>query len=461
MRIVIIGAGEVGYFLAKGLSSEAKDVVVIDRDEARLAAIQEHLDVQTVLGDGSSLHTLQRAGVDTADILIAVTDSDEGNMMACVVSRVYFQIDQVIARIRNADFTAEPILQKLSIDLAISPEKEAADTILKLLSIPNATEVIDFEDGKVWLVGYQVDDSSPVLNQPLKDLSALREAAVLIAAIVRNERLQIPKGDDVILPGDAVYAVAPQHSLDNLKQFFACQVPDTQRVMIIGGSMIGEYLARHLEARQIDVKLIETSLSRCHYLSEVLHHTVVLNGDPTQIDFLLEENMDDMDVCIAVSEDEQTNILVSLLARRLGVRRTICSVNKSEFIPIANSIGIDAVISPRLSAASAMLSCVRQGGVLSVGTLRDNEAEAMEILAQATSKIVNRPIYQLNFPRDALIAAIIRGRQIIIPQGQDMIVPGDRVIIFALSKAVRQVEKALQVKAHRVGRRGTGRLDRI
>lgn len=455
MRIIIIGAGEVGHFLAKGLSTEAQDVIVIDKHEERLSAIQESLDVQTVLGDGSSLQTLKRAGADAADILIAVTNSDEGNMMACVVSRVYFQIETVIARIRNTEFTNPPILQKLSIDMAISPEKEAADTILKLLQIPNASEVIDFEEGKVWLVGYQVDERSTILNRHLKDLEDLRNASVLIAAILRNEQVQIPKGDDVIQKGDTVYAVAPRDQLGYLKQFFARDMPDTQRVMIIGGSMMGEYLARQLEPEQVDVKLVEKSMSRCHYLSEVLNYTVVLNGDPTQIEFLLEENMDDMDVCVAVSDDEQTNLVVSLLARRLGARRTICAVTKSELIPIANSIGIDAVISPRLTAASAMLRFIRKGGVLSAGTLRDNEAEAIEVLAQATSSIVNRPIYQLNFPKDAIITAIIRGDRTIIPQGRDMIIPGDRVIIFTLSKAIRQVEKSLQVKARRV----TGRLD--
>lgn len=450
MRIVIIGAGEVGYFLAKGLSTEAKDVIVIDKDEERLTRIQETLDVQTVLGDGSSLQTLKRAGADRADILIAVTNSDEGNMMACVVARVYFHIDKVIARIRNSDFTAQPILQKLSIDMAISPEKEAADTILKLLAIPNASEVVDFEKGKVWLVGYQVDESSPLLNRHLKDLDTLRDTSILIAALLRNDQVRIPKGDDAIQANDTVYAVAPRDKLDTLKQFFAPGCANTQRVMIIGGSRIGEYLALQLESEYVDVKLIDKKMSRCHYLSEILTHTVVLHGDPTQIDFLREENIEDIDVCIAVSDDEQTNMVVSLLAKRLGVPRTICAVTKSELIPIANSIGIDAVISPRLSAASAMLRFIRQGGVLSVGTFRDNEAEAIEVLAQATSSIVNRPIYQLNFPKDAIITAIIRDGEIIIPQGRDMIIPGDRVIIFTLRKAIRQVEKSLRVKARRV-----------
>ncbi len=455
MRIIIIGAGEVGHFLAKGLSTEAKDVIVIDSDENRLNTIQESLDVQTVLGDGSSLATLKRAGADHADILIAVTNSDEGNMMACVMSRVYFQIESVIARIRNSEFTAQPILHKLSIDMAISPEKEAAETILKLLQIPNASEVLDFENGKVWLVGYKVDQSSTLVNRHLKDLSDLRDTQILIAAILRDEKVRIPKGDDTIEIGDTVYAVAPRNQLANLKRFFAKDSPDTQRIMIIGGGMIGEYLARSLENENINVKLVDKSMARCHYLSEVLTDTVVLNGDPTQLEFLLEENMDDMDVCVAVSEDEQTNLVVCLLAKRLGARRTICVVTKSELIPIANSIGIDAVISPRLSAASAMLRFIRKGGVLSAGTLRDNEAEAIEVLAQATSSIVNRPIYQLNFPKDAIITAIIRGDETIIPQGNDMIIPGDRVIIFTLSHAIRKVEKSLQVKARRM----TGRLD--
>lgn len=455
MRIIIIGAGEVGQFLAKGLSTEAKDVIVIDSDENRLNNIQESLDVQTVHGDGSSLETLKRAGAERADILIAVTNSDEGNMMACVMSRVYFQIESVIARIRNTEFTAPPILEKLSIDMAISPEKEAAETILKLLRIPNASEVLDFENGKVWLVGYKVDKHSTLINRYLKDLSDLRETQVLIAAILRHEKVRIPKGDDMIEVGDTVYAVAPRDKLVYLKQFFAKDSPDSQRIAIVGGGMIGEYLARSLEAENINVKLIEKSMSRCHYLSEVLSTTIVLNGDPTQLGFLLEENMDDMDVCVAVTEDEQTNLVVSLLAKRLGARRTICVVTKSELIPIANSIGIDAVISPRLSAASAMLRFIRKGGVLSAGTLHDNEAEAIEVLAKASSSIVNRPIYQLNFPKDAIITAIIRGEETIIPQGNDMIIPGDRVIIFTLSHAIGKVEKSLQVKARRM----TGRLD--
>lgn len=455
MRIIIIGAGEVGHYLAKGLSTESKDVTVIDCDENRLAAIKENLDVQTVHGNGSSLKILRRAGAEHADILIAVTSSDQDNMLACMISRVYFPVQRVIARVRNDEFTAAPILQKMSIDMAISPEREAAEKILKLLRIPNASEVLDFEQGKVWLVGYQVDQSSPLLNRQLKDMGDLRNSAVLLTAIMRDEKVQIPNGEDMLQPGDTVYAIAPRDRLSYLKQFFAREAPETERIAIIGGSMIGKYLAQKLEKENVSVKLIEPDMARCHYLSEVLDHTVVLHGDPTQIDFLLEENMDDMDVCIAVSDDEQTNLVVSLLAKRLGARRTICSVVKSELIPVANSIGIDAVISPRLTAASAMLQFIRQGDVLSVGTLRDNEAEAIEVIAQASSNIVNKPLYQLNFPKDAIIAAIIRSNdEIVIPQGSDMIIPGDRVIIFTLSSAIRKVEKTLKVKARRV----TGRL---
>lgn len=455
MRIIIIGAGEVGHYLAKGLSTESIDVTVIDCDENRLASIKEGMDVQTVHGNGSSLKTLKAAGAESADILIAVTNSDQDNMLACMISRVYFPIERVIARVRNDEFTAPPILQKMSIDMAISPEKEAADKILKLLRIPNASEVLDFEQGKVWLVGYQVSENSPLLGRHLKDMTDLRESAVLLTAIMRDERVQIPNGDDMLEPGDTVYAIAPHDRLSYLKQFFANDARETERIVIIGGSMIGKYLAQQLEKEHISVKLIEPDMARCHYLSEILDNTVVLHGDPTQIDFLLEENMDDMDVCIAVSDDEQTNLVVSLLAKRLGARRTICSVVKSELIPVANSIGIDAVISPRLTAASTMLQFIRQGDVLSVGTLRDNEAEAIEVLAQASSTIVNKPLSQINFPKDAIIAAIIRpDDEIVIPQGSDMIIPGDRVIIFTLSSAVRKVEKALKVKARRV----TGRL---
>ncbi|PIQ23807.1 Trk system potassium transporter TrkA [bacterium (Candidatus Blackallbacteria) CG17_big_fil_post_rev_8_21_14_2_50_48_46] len=454
MRIVIIGAGEVGRYLAKGLSSEAKDVIIIDRNEQRLITLQEQLDVQTVHGDGSSLDVLRRAGADRADILIAVTDSDEGNMMACVVSRVYFSIPRVIARIRNAEYTAPPILNKLSIDMAISPEKEAAEHIVRLIHTPGASEVLDFEQGKVLLVGYKVDEDSDLLHRPLKDLSGLREASVLLAAILRDERVQIPRGEDQLRVGDTVYAVAPRSQIGYLSKLFHTDGQEVQRVMIIGGSMIGTLLARQLESEGLQVKLIEPSIQRCHILSEALDQTVVLHGDPTHIDFLTEENIEDMDVCVAVSDDEQTNILVSLLAKRLGTRRIICAVTKSEYIPIATSVGIDAVISPRLSAASAMLRFIRAGSVLSVGTLRDSEAEAMEVVAQATSSIVNRPIAELDFPKDAIIAAIIRENQIIIPQGNDMIIPGDRVILFTLAKAVRKVEKSLQIQ----GGRGTRSL---
>lgn len=452
MRIIIIGAGEVGHYLAKGLSNEAKDVVIIDNDEQKLNALREQIDVQTIHGDGSSLPVLKSAGADHADILIAVTNSDQGNMMACVVSRVYFSIPKVVARIRNAEYTAKPILYKLSIDMAISPEKEAAENILKLLPIPNATEVLDFEDGKVMVVGYKVDPLSPLLGRQLKDLGSLSDKSVLLAAILRDEKVQIPKGNDTIKQNDIVYAVTPRSQIEYLNQIFNSQ-SKVENVMIIGGGAIGEYLAQHLEEQAVNVKLIEPNKKRCYELSEILTHTYVLHGDPTHIDFLLEENIDEMDACIAISDDEQMNILVSLLAKRLGCRRTICSVVKSEYIPIASSIGIDSVISPRLSAASAMLRFIRQGSVLSVGTLRDNEAEAIEVVAQATSKIVNKPIYQINFPKDAIIAAIIREQEVIIPKGDDMIIPGDKVVIFTLMKAIKKVEKALQIRSSKPGTR--------
>lgn len=446
MRIIIIGAGEVGQYLAKSLSEEAKDVIVIDRDAQRLQSIQEHLDVQTIQGEGSSQSVLEQAGAQQADILIAVTDRDEVNLMACVVSNVYFNIAKKVARVRNPEYKTIPILTKLGIDMAIGPEKEAAGSIFKLLKIPEASEVMDFENGRVWIVGSKVTNKTPFVNSPLKELDYLKELDILIAAIMRDEHVMIPKGNDCIVPGDTIYTITPHEQLPDLNKALGNRQDKVQNVMIIGGSMIGEYLAHQLEEQEINIRLVDSRKARCYELAEAFRYTIVLHGDPTDEKFLTTENISEMDVVVAASDDEQMNILVALLAKRLGALKTICVVNKSDYIPLANSIGINSVVSPRLSAANAILRFVRQGRVLSVGTLRENEAEAIEVVAQPTSKIVNKPIYQINFPKDAIIGAIIRDEETIIPKGNHMIVPGDRIIIFTLTKAIKKVENALAIK---------------
>ena len=450
MKIVIVGAGEVGFHIANRLALENKDVVVIDASSEALRRLSENIDVQTIIGSGSSPAVLEAAGINEAEIMLAVTDSDEVNLVACLMADTLSPTTKKLARLRGADFDRYHDAFKVHaphIDTVINPEIEVVRTILRLMSVPGAVDVGEFANGRIKFVGVYLEPGSRLADVRLADLPTLiTEERPLIAAIVRDDRLIIPKGNNHLRGGDLVYFISEEKRLFNHLSIFDKHVTPVKRVLIIGGGRIGYRLARTLEQQSLSVKMVECRASRCDLLAERLNRTVVLHGDGSDQSLLVEENIHDTDLVVTLTGDEETNILASLLARRLGAKKTITQINKFSYFSLMSTIGIEQVVSPRLSAINTILQHIRRGKVLSAISIKGEEGEVMEALALPTSDIVSKPLKKIAFPKGAMVAGIIRGDHIIIPSGESVIEPDDRIIIFATRAAIAGVEKILAVK---------------
>ncbi len=450
MKIVIVGAGEVGFHIASRLALENKDVVVIDANADALRRLSENIDVQTVAGSGSSPSILEAAGIKEAEIMLAVTDSDEVNLVACLVADTLSPTTKKLARLRGADFDRYHDAFKVNaphIDTVINPEIEVVRTIQRLMSVPGAVDVGEFGDGRIKFVGVYLEPDSQLAGVRLADLPKLiTEDRPLIAAIVRDDRLIIPKGDNHLRGGDLVYFISEEKRLFRHLSIFDKHVTPVKRVLIIGGGRIGYRLAQKLEEQALSLKMVECRASQCDLLAERLSRTVVLHGDGSDQSLLLEENIHDTDLVVTLTGDEETNILASLLAKRLGAKKTITQINKFSYFPLMSTIGIEQVVSPRLSAINTILQHIRRGKVLSAISIKGEEGEVMEALALPTSDIVSKPLKKIAFPKGAMVAGIIRGDHIIIPTGESVIEPEDRIIIFATREAIPGVEKILAVK---------------
>lgn len=450
MRIIVIGAGVVGYTIAERLSSEGQDVVVIERDERRVKEVKETLDVKAIEGNGSSPRVLKEAGIEQADMVIAVTDSDEVNMIACLIANSQSRIPKKIIRVRNPEYLSYEKLfigGPLGIDFNINPGLVAAERILKIIHVPGATDVVDFSAGTVKLIGIRLDNDSEVIGKRLRDLKELHpHNRVLVATIYRGRETIIPDGSEVLERGDHLFIVTVPEEIPKVLQLFGKKESAGRKVMIVGGGYIGSYIARRLEEEDFLVKIIERDEKRCNYLAEMLEKSLVLHGDGTDQELLKEEGIGDINTFVSVTNDEEDNILISLLAKNLGAERVIALVDKPEYLSLISTIGVDVVVSPRLASVSSILQFIRRGKILSVTTLVEERVEAIETLAMETSDIVGRPIKDIKFPEGALIGAVCKGDQALIPDGETVIDPGDKVVIFALRKAIPKVEKALMVK---------------
>ena len=448
MKIIIVGAGEVGFHIAEKLSEENQDVFLIDKDPDKIKRITENLDVQAILGSGTSPAILKTSGIRDADMLVAVTDSDEVNLISCLLARNMNQYILKVVRIRNTEYMDESDLfsqDLLGIDQIINPESVMVETIRNLMMVPGASDVIDFEDGRVKLVGITISSDSPLAGRRILSLEGI-EGRLLMGAIVRGEQVFIPHGEDTIQADDLVYMVAKSDEMDNLLKLFNIQDEELRRVIIVGAGQTGTALATALDKTRINVKIIDKDNERCTRLAEKLERVIVINGDGTDRDLLQEENISDADFMVAITGDDESNVLISLLAKRLGAKRNITRINKLSYIPIVSAIGIDTVVSSRLSAVRAILQYIRRGKIISVAPLKGEHAEAIEAEALETSDIVNIPLHKVKFPKGALVGAIVRGDRIIIPRGDSVIKPKDRLIIFTLKGVIPKLEKMLTVK---------------
>ena len=448
MRVIIIGAGEVGYHIAKKLSDEKKDVVLIDTDPAKIRRIGEHLDVQALLGSGTSPQMLRTAGIQEAKLLVAATDSDEVNLIACLLARSLNRYAVKIARVRNQEYLQEQSLfsqDVLGVDLIINTQNMMVKTILDLIEIPGASEVIDFVDGAVKLVSVLISQDSPLAGKTLRELGT-HSRNLLIGAIVRGHRIIIPSGKDTIHPLDLIYLVVKKSDVSTTLAHLNMPTQPMKNIIVVGAGGTGMAVAQALDKPNLNVRLIDQDGEKCKSAAVLLDHVIPIKGDGTDRDLLHEENAGDMDLIIALTGDEECNVLISLLGKELGTRRTITRVSKLSYMHIVSAIGLDTVINPRMSAARAILQHLRQGRILSVAPLREEQAEAIEAEALETSDIVNTPLSELNFPSGAILGAIVRGDEIIIPRGNTVVLPHDHLIIFAMQQVVSQIESLLTVK---------------
>ena len=452
MKIIILGAGQVGGTLAEHLASEANDITVVDTDGDRLRELSDRLDIRTIQGRGSFPTVLRQAGADDADMLVAVTNSDETNMVACQVAYTLFNTPTKIARVREPAYLTRGGLfsnEAIPVDVLISPEQVVTNYIKRLIEYPGALQVIDFAGGKAQLVASKAYYGGPLVGQPLSELRRhMPGVDTRVAAIYRRNRAIVPQGDTVIEPDDEVFFIAARGNIRAVMSELRRLEDSYRRVVIAGGGNIGERLAEAIESRY-QVKIIEKSPARCRHLSEVLDSTIVLQGSASDRDLLLEENIKDADIFLALTNDDEANIMSSLLAKRLGARKVITLINNTAYVDLVQGGEIDIAISPQLATIGTLLTHVRRGDVVSVHSLRRGAAEAIEAIAHGdarSSKVVGRRIGDIALPPDTTIGAVIRDEEVLIAHDDTVIESGDPVILFLMAKRnIRDVERLFQV----------------
>lgn len=452
MKILILGAGQVGSTVAESLVSEANDITVVDTDAAKLRQLQDRFDLRTLVGNASHPSTLEQAGIADADILLAVTQSDEVNMVACKLAASLYNTPTKIARIRAADYLEHPEIfspANFCVDFSICPEQILTEYIRKLIEFPEALQVLEFAGGRVSLVAVRVFEGGPLVGNPLSYLKThMPHIDTRVAAIFRQDRPLIPQGDTVIEVGDEIFFIAATENIRSVLKELRRMDKPAKRVMIVGGGNIGRRLALSLE-RDYQVKLIEFNKKACELLAGELQHTLVLNGDGTDENLLASEHVADVDVFCALTNDDENNIMSTLLAKRDGARKVIALINRNAYVGLVQGGKIDIALSPAHVTIGSLLAYVRQGDVAAVHSLRRGAAEALELVAHGdrqSSKVVGRRIDEIDLPKGATIGAIVRESQVIMGHRDTLIEQGDHVIVFVINKKmIHKVEKLFQV----------------
>lgn len=449
---MILGAGQVGSTVAESLVSEANDITVIDRDTDRLKELQDRLDLRTVAGHAAHPSILREAGIEDADMLIAVTQYDETNMVACKLAAQMFNVPTRIARIRSAEYLEnERIFSQdcFAVDYSICPEQLLTEYIAKLVEFPEALQVLQFAEGRVSLVAVRAFEGGPLVGHPIADLKRhLPKLEARIAAIFRGDRPLFPEGDTVIEAGDEVFCLAASKEIRDVMRELRRMDKPVRRVMIAGGGNIGLRLAKAIES-DYHVKIIEYNKKRCETLSTNLRSALVLQGDVTDEELLENENVDEMDLFVAVTNDDENNIMSALLAKRMGARRVVALINRRAYVDLLQAGQIDVAIAPAQITIGSVLSHVRRGDVTRVHSLRRGAAEALEAIVhgdRTSCPCVGRRIDEIDWPKGSAIGAIVRGDQVLMPHHDTVIQPEDHVIVFVTNKkTLPQVERLFQV----------------
>ncbi|MFQ5581431.1 MAG: Trk system potassium transporter TrkA [Mariprofundaceae bacterium] len=451
MNILILGAGEVGFHIAQRLATEGNNVSVVDNDPDRLQRVGDTMDVKTVLGHASHPSVLEQAGAENAELLIAATTNDEVNMLACQVAHSLFKITNKMARVREPDYVNQEALfgrDELAIDLIISPEREAAKAIIKRFQVSSAVDAQDFADGRVQLIGLRVPPKGVLAGIALNELGeVLGELCAYVVAHEHNHRWRVPDSKTVLLAGDSIYATIARNQVDAFLEATGREPSSAfgQHVMLIGGGNVGYIVAQELERTGVSLKIIEHNPKRATFLANHLSDSVVIHGDALDRDLLEEESIDKMDDFLALTNDDETNILASLIAKKYEVPHIVTLVNRAIYSDLVREIGLDVTVSPRFTTVSSILGHVHKGRVLGMSSLGDGTLEVLEAEALETSDILNIPLSELKLPPNTVVGAIVRGDEVIIPDGSARILPHDHVLIVTKSASLRAVEKLFEV----------------
>ena len=443
MRIVIAGMGDVGYHLAKQLSNEEHDIIAIDMNQQRLSYSDSMADILTINGSATSISALKEARVDKADLFVSVTSYEELNVTSAILAKK-LGAKKTIARIGNSEYLDENSdinFSEIGVDFMIYPEELAAREMVNLILRSAATDVMDFEGGKLSVIGLRLDKDAPVIRKTIVEIAKeFENFDFRIVALHRNFRTIIPKGNDKFLPNDQVFVIAKPEGNSVVMKLAGKEEIKFDNIMILGGSKIGRRVAELLEDK-MTVKLIESDEEKSLQLADSLTSTLVIKGDGRDIDLLAQEGIIDVDAFVAVTEDAETNIITCLMAKHLGVKKVIALVDKVDYIPLTQTIGLDSLINKKLIAANNISRFIRKSEVLALSTLEGIDADIMEYVVQPNALITKKPIKDLNFPKEAIIGGIIRGDETMIAVGDTKIQNGDKVVVFSLPGGVKKTEK--------------------
>ena len=452
MRIVVCGAGRVGTGIARRLSREQNDVTVIDQSKKLIRSVAERLDVRGVVGNGAYPETLEEAGAREADMLIAVTYSDEVNMTACQIAHSLFKVPTKIARIRAQEYLDPRYFDLFSrnhlpIDVVISPEREVSEAIIQRMSTPGASEVKSFADGQVWAIGVKLREDCAIINTPLRQVAELfPDLKITIVAIKRGDRLWRAHSNDQLEPGDQIYFISDRNDVQRALEIMGEAARQARRVILIGGGNIGLFVAKGLEKLgNMKIRVIERNRAKAEIAAEALERTIILEGDGLDRSILREAGVSEAETVVAVTENDQVNILASVVAKREGARRTMALVNDQDYGPISEAVGVDRFVDPRAITVSTILQHVRRGRIKGVYSLSDGDAELVDAIALETSSLVNKPLRDAQLPEGVMIGAVVRDGAVQMPTGETIIRAGDRIVLMSMRENVKDVEQMFRV----------------
>ncbi|MFO7790841.1 MAG: Trk system potassium transporter TrkA [Bacteroidales bacterium] len=443
MKIIISGAGEVGKYLAQMLTKENHDIVIVDTDKNKLKVIESQHDLMTITGSCSSFKTLENAKVKSADLFIAVTHSEEINLLSAMLAK-RLGVKKTIARIDNIEYI-DPLRKlhfiNMGVDRMIYPEKIAAKEVVGLIRETGTTQVFEFSDGRLNLFVVHLNKNAPIIDKTLKEATKISDSIDYRAvAITRDDKTIIPSGDDVLQAGDHVYVITNPEGINKLMKYAGKEKDKYENIMILGGSRIGQKVANELSGT-CKIKLIEKDENKALELADKLDRCLVIHGDGRNMELLEEEDIEDMDAFVAVTGDSETNILSCMLAKKLGVKKTIAEIENFDYFDLSRKMGIDSIINKKLSAASRIYSFTMHAEVSSIKCLTSTDAELLEFVVKDKAKITKDILRNLDFPNDAIVGGVVRGDKSFIATGDTHITKGDKVVVFTLPGTIKKVEK--------------------